>query len=245
MQGSDFAAIIPLTQGQNSITATATDADGRTKEASITVITNDPKEQIRITVNPESGILMTRPDGTTGFDATMSAETSVPYWIDHYAWDTNGDGAPEKKTGHTETAITASYQAPGLYFPTVTVTDTLWNEYTETAIVNVIDRNALDALLNAKWEGMKAALAKGDIATAVSYFTSETKDRYQEIFTALLPQLPQFVQEMQEIQLIYMNSGIAKYRIRKNEIYSGQTMAITYYIYFALDENGLWKIKKF
>ena len=50
---------------------------------------------------------------------------------------------------------------------------------------------------------------------------------------------------MQDIQLVYVNDSVAKYRIRKNELYGGQMMTITYYIYFARDENGFWFIDKF
>ncbi|MEW6419177.1 MAG: hypothetical protein AB1480_13860, partial [Nitrospirota bacterium] len=65
---------------------------------------------------------------------------------------------------------------------------------------------------------------------------------YNQVFTDLYNHLPQFVQEMQEIQLIYVKNNVAKYRIRKDEVYSGQIYTVTYYIYFIVDGNGLWKI---
>lgn len=37
----------------------------------------------------------------------------------------------------------------------------------------------------------------------------------------------------------------AKYRIRKDEFYGGAMESITYYIYFTLDDDGLWKIYRF
>ena len=50
---------------------------------------------------------------------------------------------------------------------------------------------------------------------------------------------------MQNIQLIYVKDNVAKYRIKKNEVYGGQTFDITYYIYFVVDEDGIWKIEIF
>ena len=38
---------------------------------------------------------------------------------------------------------------------------------------------------------------------------------------------------------------MAKYRIRKSELYGGQTYEITYYIYFGVDIDGIWRIHKF
>jgi len=62
---------------------------------------------------------------------------------------------------------------------------------------------------------------------------------------ALGQQLTPLVQDMQSIQIIYARNGIAKYRIRKSELYGGQVITLTYYIYFSKDKEGLWRIDKF
>ncbi len=108
-----------------------------------------------------------------------------------------------------------------------------------------VDRSTLDTLLRAKWEGMKQALASQDIPRALVFFTDEAKALYNDVFSILLPRLPQLVQEMQEIQLIYSADNRAEYRIRKQEVHGGTTLELTFYIYFAIDERGLWKIHKF
>ncbi|MCK7513075.1 MAG: hypothetical protein MZV70_59680 [Desulfobacterales bacterium] len=37
---------------------------------------------------------------------------------------------------------------------------------------------------------------------------------------------------MKDIEMIYLENGIAKYRIRRDHIIDGRTVQITYYIYF-------------
>ena len=244
MQSDNFAGIIPLQQGQNTITATATDACGYKTTDAVTINTQTLDEKIRLTANPESGIPTLRPDGTTSFSTTIEAEAYLPSPVTGYSWDTKGDGIADQ-TGATLSTIQAKYTTPGLYFPTVTVTDALGITYTETAIINVLDRAAMDALLKAKWEGMKTKLANQDVEGAVSYFVSTSQERYRDIFTALSTGLPALVQNMHDIQLIYLKNNAAKYRIRKNELYGGQTLTITYYIYFEVDNSGIWRIGLF
>lgn len=88
---------------------------------------------------------------------------------------------------------------------------------------------------------MREALISNDVDGALEYFSEGSKERYQGIFTALQDRVSNISMEMKEIQLIYLENGIAKYRIRKLE----NAGEMTYYIYFELDENGLWKIRQF
>ena len=92
---------------------------------------------------------------------------------------------------------------------------------------------------------MKTYLSNRDIASALNYYSEGNREHYNQVFTDIYNHLPQFVQDMQEIQLIYVKGNIAKYRIRKEELYGGQTFTITYYIYFTIDQNGVWKIEVF
>ncbi len=92
---------------------------------------------------------------------------------------------------------------------------------------------------------MKTALANQDVNTALNYYTFNTREHYNQTFTDMYDYLAQFIQDMQDIQLIYSRNNTAKYRIRKSEVYAGRTFEITYYIYFTVDENGIWKIEIF
>jgi hypothetical protein len=85
-------------------------------------------------------------------------------------------------------------------------------------------------------------LGNQNVNTALNYFAEDTKQHYNELFTALQPYLPQIVQEMQAIELIRLKGNSAKYRIRRDDLYGGQTETFTYYIYFIVDDNGIWRI---
>ena len=231
-QGTNFAAMVPLQQGQNSITATATDACGYKVQDTITINTETLQEPIRLTAIPSSG--------TPTLNVTFEAEPSIQNPVSNYAWDLNGDGTPEQ-TGPTLSKLTTQYQNSGLYFPKVTITDTEGNTYEETTMINVLSKVEMDALLKGKWEGMKEALGQGKVEKALLYFTQGSKERYRGIFTAISNQLPDIVRNMQEIRLIYMKDGVAKYRIRRIE----NAGEVTYYIYFEVDENGLWRLRQF
>ena len=50
---------------------------------------------------------------------------------------------------------------------------------------------------------------------------------------------------MQEIQMITAHDNYAKYRIHRTETLSGKVYIITYYIYFAIDNDGLWRIYEY
>ena len=115
--------------------------------------------------------------------------------------DYEGDGTFDY-TGVTFDNISFTYATEGIYYPTVIVTDTQGVTYSDTIAIVVLNAAQLDALLQAKWEAMKTALANQDVNGALSYFTEESKQHYNELFTALYDQLPQIVQDMQDIQLI-------------------------------------------
>jgi hypothetical protein len=42
-----------------------------------------------------------------------------------------------------------------------------------------------------------------------------------------------------------VDDTMAKYRIRRDEMHGGQTIPITYYIYFTKDSNGAWVLGSF
>jgi len=235
VQGGEFAVIVPLQPGQNIITATATRPDGVQGQAQITINTENQEESVRLTVIPTRGIL----DQTGILNATFEATAYLVNPVSSYFWDFNGDGTPEI-TG-TEATVMAQYQYPGLYFPKVTVTDTQGNVYTETTLINVLSREEIDALLRAKWEGMKSALVQGNIEGAISYFDDFSKAGYKEHFTVLSPIVSQIVQELNDIQLIRMMKNAIEYDIRTTR--NGKEYS--FYLLFVRDKDGLWKIRSF
>jgi PKD repeat protein len=231
--GNQFVANnVPLTEGNNTIIANALDSNGAVARAEINVnaITTGP--YITLSANITSGI----PPLTTYF----SVSTATPNPIVSYQIDFDGDGVIDY-TGETFEVVTYTYTTEGIYYPTVTVTDDQGNIYTDTIAITVLNKAEMDALLKAKWAGMKGALAEKNISRAMTQFSSDSQERYKYIFANLLNLLPDIVAHMQSIEMVTVEDGIAEYRIKKVE----NVGEVTYYIYFVVDKNGLWKIMQF
>ena len=233
INGEKWAASnISLTSGDNTITVKAVDVNGNTAQESITIHTDTIEQSITISVTPKSGI--------APLSTTFSIDTDISGTITAYRIDFDGDGTTDLEQA-TDEDITHVYNTQGMYYPTVTIEDSSGGTYTETTVINVLSKDEMDTLLKGKWTGMKAGLQSGDITTALTYFAEGSQERYQGIFTALQDNLAEIAANMQEIGLIYIKDGIAKYRIRRQE----ESGEITYYIYFQLDKDGLWKIRQF
>ena len=233
--GNQFTANhVPLTEGENTITVTATDSAGNTASTSVTAnaVAGD---YIRVTSNIESGIspleVVLRIDGSFSIDSSNM--------------DVTGPAAIELLENSSPDEYTMRFKTEGIYYLTANVTGPDGNVYQDTIAITVMNRSQLDNLLKAKWEGMKGALENQNIPQALNYFFEESKQIYNDIYTAFHDQLSQLSQEVQNIQIIYAKSNTAKYRLREDELYGGNTESITYYIYFVIDGDGLWKIYRY
>ncbi|MBI3583825.1 MAG: PKD domain-containing protein [Nitrospinae bacterium] len=232
-QGTGFAGIIPLQQGQNTITATATYACGYKATDTITVQTNTLQETIKLTASPSSGIL----DTTGILTVTFEAETSIPNPVSNYSWDLNGDGTAEF-TG-MDSKVQGEYESPGLYFPKLTITDNQGNTYTETTIVNVLSRDEMDALLKGKWDGMKGGLSQGSVGKALVYIASGSQNIYRYNFELMSSILPTITQDMGNITLVNIEDDVAEYEMIATQ--DGKTLS--FYVEFVKDVDGIWRIR--
>ena len=235
IKGNEWIANnIPLIIGANTIAATATDSYGNSDKKTITVTTSDITQQVELLANITTGI----PPLTTYFSASTSF---IPV---SYQMDYEGDGMVDN-TGTTFENINHLYTSEGIFYPTITVTDNQGNTYSDTIAITVMNRTEIDTLLRGTCEGMKIALANQNIAQALNYHLDEARQLYGDIYTAFFDQLPQHAQEMQDIHFVYAKNNTAKYRLRENELYGGTMETITYYLYFVIDKDGLWKIYRY
>lgn len=230
-QGSSFAGIIPLQQGQNTITVQATDACGYKTTDTITIQTDTLQEPIRLTTIPNSGI--------SPLTVTFEAKVSLPNPISNYTWDLNGDGTAEF-TG-MDAQVQGEYESPGLYFPKLTITDSKGITYKETTIVNVLSREEMDALLKGKWNNMGNALTSGNIDKALNNFVGGQNSKYKQVFEAIKGQLPVIFSSQEELNL----ASVSENQIEYENLVVEDGKAYSYPVIFVRDENGLWKIKQF
>ena len=145
----------------------------------------------------------------------------------------------------SDTEYVIEITGEGIYDFVAKVTDTDGHNYTDTIGIVVLDPGGLDALLRAKWHGMKQALMDGDVERALGYFVDRSREKYRKAFNVITNKLPQIISDMQDIEMIYIKNGIAKYRINRIHVIEGEPVTIAYYIYYTVDVNGVWKIDKF
>ena len=227
---------VPLADGTNAITVTATDMAGNmaTTAISVTAVTNS--SYIRLNANPDSGV--------SPLTVNFTASTSIPNVVTTYKIDYDGDGTDDY-TGSTFTDLSHTYSSPGSYYAKLTVVDSSDISCTDTIAIVVVNGDTLDGSLRNIWNSMKAKLTNNDAVGASGYYSFTSKDKYLSTFSTLAGHLPEIAANMQDISLNYIGSDVAEYRIIRNETINGQPTDVMYFIYFVKDEDGLWKIQGF
>lgn len=223
---------VPLEEGLNTITATATDTAGNTASASISINANTTVPHITLNANITSGIAPL----TTYF----SVSTSIPDAVSIYQMDYEGDGTIDY-SGTTFDNISHTYTTEGIYYSTVIVTDTQGIQYSDTIAIVVLNTTQLDALLRAKWEGMKQAMMNQDVEGSVKDITANSKDAYRQQFTDLSSVLDIIGNELGQIQLVSIQDNRAEYEV----IVTRDGTTYSFHLLFVRDLDGIWRIERF
>jgi len=221
---------VPLVEGANTITVTATDTTGTTTK-SITVNATAPKNYIRVTSSPQSG--------TAPLEVALRINGS--FSIANPVITPTGPGTVEQLTSSSSDVYRYKITTEGIYYFTVQVTGPNNNVYQDTVAVTALSASQLDALLRAKWTSMTDALQRKDTATALNLMHTSRRPEYQTMFNVLKDQLPAIVANYTELVLYEFEEDGAKYELKtmeNNDRYS-------YRVYFIKGENGLWYIKVF
>ncbi len=234
VQGTTFAALVPVAPETTSLTAVATTSSGATSSPSVPIrVSSSAVRAIDLLATPSSGVAPL----TVAFSLRGAPGGRVTL-------DFDGDGTMDF-TGPSLEGQTFTYTQPGLYFPTAVITDAGGTPSRVTTAVNVLARDQMDALLKAKWNVMKAALTRNDIEGALLHFTPEQQPRFRVLFTGLSGQMAEITRDMGDIQLIYLVENQAKYRLRRTQPHGGGLVTLTYYVYFIQDDAGFWSIEGF
>ena len=233
-EGRFIADNVPLSQGENIISIAATDDAGFTKLESVTVYADESAIHIRLVADPVWGV--------PPFETTLRIDANFGFVSSQMSY-LGPDSIETLESGIEEFRV--RIPAKGLYTFMVEAADEAGNSYESEATVEALDETALDTLLRSKWDGMKAALIAGDISAALEFHQPDTWERYGAIYNALGDQLPALVENMREMSPVYIGGTRAKYEILREHELEGQTVEVTYYIYFSRDMYGIWKIDKY
>jgi hypothetical protein len=155
--------------------------------------------------------------------------------------DIDGNGLAEFQ-GPSLDGQVFTYSQPGLYAPTVQATDIYGQVHSATTIVEAYDRTALDLRLQAAWATFKNALRLGDVARAVSFLHSDTRDAYEVQFRLLPSQaLTGIDRYLTAIRLVEIGPKGAEYEMLRDR--DGVTLSFA--VWFRVDEDGLWRLFRF
>ncbi len=230
VQGTDFAAAVPVDATTATLTAVAATATGTTATHTIPVAVTSRATGARLITSP--------PGGAAPLVVTFSllggpAAASV-------SLDLVGDGVADF-TGPALDGERFVYSAPGLYFPTATVTDQSGATSVVSAVVQVLDLAGLDALLQAKWTGMKDALRRGDIPAALTFIVEGARASYEEALRAITPHLGAIDTILTDIAGLTAQNGIAVYHAERTD----DALPMLFEVRFAIDADGIWRIQSF
>jgi hypothetical protein len=232
VEGGRFAALVPVAAA-TSLTVVARDWSGvvGTDSVRVTVVAAADDEPMRLTASPPGGLapLTVR----FGLDSLVG--------IAQVSFDADGDGRPDSQDPAV-TGFTFAYSRPGIYAARLEVKDAEGKSRSAATIVQVSDRTALDARLQLVWRSFKTALTSGDVARAVEFLHSSTRDRYREHLSRLSPAaLTNIDQIVTSIRLVQVGFGGAQYEMLRQQDGHPHSFAV----WFELDRDGLWRLRRF
>lgn len=232
VSGNRFIANhVPLQLGSNTLTVTATDANGLTAMTSKGVMVQ-AGNYIRISSNIESG--------TSPLNISLRLDGSFSIVSPQVSY--SGPVPVTLTPGTSSTEYTTTLTVEGTYTFTASVVGPDGQVYSDTVTITVISMQYMDTLLQSKWSGMKAAMATSDITKALSFVSETARIKYQPVYQALSAYLPEIAAGMRTIEYDHISQNRAEYRISRTETINSQPVEINYYIYFSRDKDGLWKI---
>ena len=233
VHGNAFVTLAPVDPTITEIVVTATTSDGQTAEA-----------RVPLTVTPAEEAVLAFQATPTGGPAplTVSFRLSSLTPVMRVQLDLDGDGVPDFD-GPSLDGQTFVYAGPGIYLPTVTVTDDVGVTSTATAAVQVVDPVALDALLRGKWTSLSAAIGRGDVGAAAAHFTASSREAYREQLADLAAAgaLPQIAADIGSLNLMRILDGAVEYDLRA--IRDG--VEYSFHVVFVMDADGVWRLWAF
>jgi hypothetical protein len=231
VHGGNWSALVPVDQDVTELVAVGTGADGRIAEA---------RQPLSVaTASQGLPFFRVKPAGGLAPLSVTFELTNVPSG-GQVQLDPLGDGVVTFQ-GATLDGQTFLYDWPGVYTPTVVVTDGEGGRSSASAVVLVFDQAGLDTLFQAKWRGMKDALRRGDVPGALAYLAAASRDGYRPLLGGLTVPLSQIDEVLTDISLVSAEEDRVEYemlRVDNEETFS-------YFVLFVRDTDGIWRLKFF
>jgi sugar lactone lactonase YvrE len=229
-QGTTFMALVPVVSDTTVLAASATTTSGATAMHTISIaVASTSGEEATLRVSPQNGSAPL----TVSF-ALMGVAPGI------IALDLDGDGVIDF-AGPSLSGQRFTYARPGSYVATAKATDREGRQVTASALVQAYDVTALDTLLRAKWRALRDALRAGDVARALTYIGTGSRDEYQAAFQIIAARLPAIDTILTDLTLVRIGDGSARYRALRTDA----RLPRSFEVRFAVDEDGVWRLERF
>lgn len=225
-----YAENVKLLPGSNTLTATASIADGIAVTDAATV-TSTGAAAIQVSAAPTCGFA----PHNTDFRVNVSDGTIIQL----IEVDFDGDGLYDSSTTDPSAATNNVYAVPGVYQSVIRVTDDQSNQLIFTQQVIVKDVTGTDALLRSIYTGMLDRLRAGSIEGALRAVAPGVIDKYRDIFTTLQADLPVIVDQLGTLQGSAIGQNMAEYVVVRQV----GTEYKAFMVYFSRGADGVWRIE--
>jgi PKD repeat protein len=240
VNGKYFAAKVPVAANTKTITAIATDQTGAKHQMNVAVAVTTQSGYVDLLATPSIGIPVPKQNGPASLHVRLTSSPATTHAVTNYAWDFDGSGSDDLSC-YSHNNVTASYQQTGLYLTKGTVRDTTGNKYTDTAIVNVLDKTEMNGFFTQKWDNMKSALSSGNIAEATGHFYKGVQAVYNQQFSEIASSLHMLADKMGSFKLVKVTDNIAEGDLRSSK----DGIEYSFQVLFIRDANGDWGILSF
>ncbi|HEY2864445.1 MAG TPA: Ig-like domain-containing protein [Casimicrobiaceae bacterium] len=221
---------LPLQAGTNSLVVTLTMPDGTQITKTINITSSGTAPMV-VDVDPGSDL------APAVFTLTVKNRTANQ--IASVSFSNLGGGQVGPDAPDQTTLGTITYNSPGIYLPTVSITDSAGIVYTQNLAIVVQDQTALDQMLTATWVGFANALASGNKPVAMQALTGLAQAKFGPVFDALMPHFPAIVATWSAPQASTIARDYAEYGINKTINGMNRIFLIT----FVVDSDGVWRME--
>ena len=225
LSGNTFHAVdVPLQAGANTLTVVLTTILGETVTQTLNVTGSAP-QVVQIAADKSQGLApLTVTFTVSGVTGTYTSSVSNP------------GGTLDQSDPAVLFKI--NYAIPGVYQPTVTITDSAGAVTSKIFTIVVQDPARLQQLLRAQWDAMNNALIAGDKPTALRYMNAQAQAKYGPILDVLMPNMAEIVASYTSFQAFDISDGTAEFTL--NRTLDG--VDNLFFIYILEDADGVWRI---
>lgn len=220
----NFAVLVPLDAGANTLTATVTMLDRTTITRSVSVSATGEASPFGVTVESETGLAPLTPVFTVSNPNSVDAT----FTFDGYG--------PFPLPAGTSSQVTLTYPA-GVFAADIVIAANGWT-FAHPIVIESRDEAEMDRMFRALWTGMNDALVAGDKDTALHYLNDTAREMYGPVFDALLPRMPAIVGSYSPLEQASITERIGEYAVTRMD---GDTKRL-YLIYFLRDATGVWRV---